>query len=442
MPEQDEAQQSQQIHEDEIDLRELINVVLKRKKLILGIFLASVIVTAIMSFLTPKVYEASVSLMIVPSRARAILSPTHISLDIMQHQQLSQEGQQIYMPAISIPTHKELLTSNLVLQEIIDNLKLADRSGSALTPANLFSKISITETKDTNILQLHVKDANPKTAQRIANAWAEEYVKYSQEFISGEARGKGEFIFDQFKVAKENLIQSEKHAKDFKNKYKLDLMRAELDMKKSKLNEYKKELIDLEIALKTKESNFAELKEQIANQSKFIIVSKAITDDALWQKSQKDLSGLNERKLRSEEINPIYRDLETRIVNTEIDLNTLKAKADYIRKAQAGIEIEIDKLSESISQKDFEFIQLERQMSIYKRTYDNLASKIEDVRIIKAAQLGETRLISPALEPTSPTGPNKKLNITIAGMLSLMLGMFLAFFMEFWQKSKVDIKKD
>jgi polysaccharide biosynthesis transport protein len=435
MPDQTQTPQPQQIHEDEIDLRELINVIIKRKKLILGIFLASVIITAVISFLQPKTYQAHTSLMIMPSRMQAMLSPTQFALDIQQQYVQADTIQPKYPPAISLTTHKELLKSNAVLEKVIDRLKLVDKSGKSLAPDGLSEKLNIMEIKETNILQLEVKDANPKTAQRIANAWAEEYVKYSQEFISGEARGKGDFILDQFEVAKENLVQSEKHVKDFKNKYKLDLMRAELDMKKSKLNEYKKELIDLEIALKTKENSLGELKEQISNQSKFIVVSKAITDDALWQKSQKDLFGLDERKLRSEEINPIYRDLETRIVNTEIDLNTLKAKADYIRKAQAGIEIEIDKLSEAINQKEFELTQLNRQMEIYKRTYDNLSTKIEEVRIIRAAQLGETKIVSPALEPKSPIAPNKKLNVALAGIISLMFATFLSFFMEFWQKS-------
>ncbi|MCX5679385.1 MAG: Wzz/FepE/Etk N-terminal domain-containing protein [Candidatus Omnitrophica bacterium] len=50
-------EQQQYIEEDEIDLREYINVIIKRKKLILGIFLAAVVVTAIISLTMPKVYE-------------------------------------------------------------------------------------------------------------------------------------------------------------------------------------------------------------------------------------------------------------------------------------------------------------------------------------------------------------------------------------------------
>ncbi len=49
----------QLIQEDEIDLKEYIKVIIKRKKLILTVFLISVIVTAVVSFLMPKVYEIS-----------------------------------------------------------------------------------------------------------------------------------------------------------------------------------------------------------------------------------------------------------------------------------------------------------------------------------------------------------------------------------------------
>lgn len=140
----------------------------------------------------------------------------------------------------------------------------------------------------------------------IANVWAQEYIEYSQELILGEVKGTGEFVTDQFGIVQQKLVQSEEKVKEFKDKYKLDLMRAELDIKKAKLNEYKKELIDLEVAFKTKEDSLKEFNKQIAKQEKFIIVSKAITDDALWQRDlkEKDISALNKKKLRSEEINP------------------------------------------------------------------------------------------------------------------------------------------
>lgn len=93
-------------------------------------------------------------------------------------------------------------------------------------------------------------------------------------------------------------------------------------------------------------------------------------------------------------------------------------------------------MGRTINQKEFELLQLNRQVEIYKRTYDNLSQKIEEARIVKAAQLGEVKIISPAIESRYPIGSKKRQNVAIAGVVGLMLGIFIAFFQEFWQKSK------
>jgi uncharacterized protein involved in exopolysaccharide biosynthesis len=46
------------------------------------------------------------------------------------------------------------------------------------------------------------------------------------------------------------------------------------------------------------------------------------------------------------------------------------------------------------------------------------------------------KIIDPAIEPIAPIKPNKKLNILITGVLGLFVGIFVAFFLEFWQKEK------
>jgi len=97
---------------------------------------------------------------------------------------------------------------------------------------------------------------------------------------------------------------------------------------------------------------------------------------------------------------------------------------------------EEEAVGDTLNQKDFELLQLNRRVEIYKRTYDNLSAKIEQARIAKAAQLGEVKLVSSALEPKYPIGPKKRQNVAISGVVSLIFGTFLAFFMEFWQSSK------
>ena len=60
----------------------------------------------------------------------------------------------------------------------------------------------------------------------------------------------------------------------------------------------------------------------------------------------------------------------------------------------------------------------------------NLANEI--------ATLDQTRpfeVSSPASPPTAPISPRRSLNLALAGMLGLMVGIFTAFFVDYWQAS-------
>jgi uncharacterized protein involved in exopolysaccharide biosynthesis len=57
---------------------------------------------------------------------------------------------------------------------------------------------------------------------------------------------------------------------------------------------------------------------------------------------------------------------------------------------------------------------------------------------LKAAKesIHNISLIKEPRVSSSPIGPGRRKNVVVAGMLSLILGAFLAFFIEFLQKSK------
>lgn len=421
--------------EDEINLRDYINVLIKRKVTILVVFFVCVIFAAIYSFKAQKVYQSSVSIMITPSKIQRTLSPGEISLNEVS----GKEGKIELKSIISLPTHKELLKSNTVLKRVIDKLDITDSEGEKIHPVVLASKLDIKRAEETNILQLLVKDKDPELSRDIANTWANEYIDYTQEIISGEVKSTEEFITSQFKIAEQNLIQAEEKVKNFKDKHKLDLMQAELDMKKSKLNNAKKEFIDLAFNLKVKQDLLNQLKEEVKQQDKYILQSKAITDNALWENVIRNKGmggGIENKRLTSEVINPIYQNLEKRIVNTRLEINTLKPKTQYLENSISQTKDEIDKLGSIISQKQLELTRLNRRVNIYKKTYNNLSNKIEEARIIKAAQLDEVKIISEAIASNSPISLKKKQNIAIAAVLGLMLGVFIAFFREFWANSE------
>ena len=125
----------QPIAEDEIDLREYIQVILKRKKLILAIFLASVFTAAVISLLLPKTYEISSTIQL--GRINELL--------------------------INNEEAKTLMLNQNLLQSIINDLNLD------YSPQELEKNIKISEIKDTNLFRVKITGNDIDAAIKINN---------------------------------------------------------------------------------------------------------------------------------------------------------------------------------------------------------------------------------------------------------------------------------
>jgi len=566
------------IYEDEINLMDYIEVVVKRRRLIIGIFLVAVIVAAINSLLLPKVYQASASIMLMPSTVRVAVSPSRHLLD----PETTKIGGYIESKlSISIPTHKTLLKCNAVLERVMNKLKSESRLDEDLTLEELSRKSEVEDTKETNILQLAVKDKDPSLAKDIVNLWADEYAQYSLGLITGEVKGSGRFVEDQFKVVKSNLVKAEQAVEDFGVKERFALMEIELKENQSqlethygkvhkldfKLKEMKNllEKTDDDIAAMTKdgvwlgafsvkelgEEHFTdeslsneqrllrqkvlkakldlekstEERDTFTNDSKILLlraeVERALTEvvsdkvrlaqiEQLGKSTKANLNSGADLEILKSIQSPIaenlpeltvweilsltqgynffetrgqslasklelqekrLRDLEKILLGHNDTLATLdenldRAKSNYgfyheqfktFQSQKNSSEIEIAKvefelscstamvkkledrvkaLKVAVNEKNTRLTELTRQLDIAKEAYTILASKIEEARIAKAMELGEVKVVSTAFEPQGPVAPRKKRIVATAGVVSLMLGVFMAFCLEFWQKSK------
>jgi len=63
-----------ELHEDEIDLYELLLVLKKRLKLIIAVFVLGVVATAVLSFLMPNIYQARTTMLVDSSLTQAFLN--------------------------------------------------------------------------------------------------------------------------------------------------------------------------------------------------------------------------------------------------------------------------------------------------------------------------------------------------------------------------------
>jgi len=186
-----------EIQEEEIDLREYINVLLKRKGIIILIFLIAVITAAIVSyFALSPVYQASTvfSVALIDNRP-----PTTIVAQIENN-----------VPIIKISESLEVINSNLILDEVIK------RSDLNITSDQLKTRIEVENLKNTNFIKVSVKADSPEKAKELA----ENIVKVFIEKNQNKYTEKTKIIEERIKILEQEIDVSEKSIREIENAMK------------------------------------------------------------------------------------------------------------------------------------------------------------------------------------------------------------------------------
>jgi len=414
-----------EIQEEEIDLREYIEVLLKRKSIIILIFLIAVITAALVSYFYLKpVYEASTILMISKPKYQVELEPkiqTQIS------------------PEISLETYESLIKDREIEKEVIIKLNL-NQPPYEFTPDNLQGMITIESLKNTNLIKMNLQTGDPKLAKDIANLWASLFIEKNKNLNLQESKEAQGFIEEQLKISNQNLSTIEEEIREFNETNKIEILENEIKGKAAKVLGYEIRLADIKISLQTEKASKEQIIIALNEEDKVLKLSKSITEDQFFHQLMSSITNDNFNDINltyiSEETNPIYYNLAIKLITADISINSLFAEEIQLKENIDEYWERIENIKQELAQEKLTQSRLEREYNTAKGVYDVLSQKNEEVRIAVATESGLIKIASLAYEPKYPIKPNKKLNILIAGVLGLFVGIFVAFFLEFWQKGK------
>lgn len=148
----DERYREDALVEEEISLREILEVLKKRAKVIALIAIISALASALITFFVIKPSYQSVTTIMVGKPKSRIVDPNNpITYQELQTNRLL------------VSTYREIARSRTVLEQVIKNLKLD------MDYESLVAKVDVNLVKDTEIIQVEVTDHNPENAALIAN---------------------------------------------------------------------------------------------------------------------------------------------------------------------------------------------------------------------------------------------------------------------------------
>ena len=139
-------------------------------------------------------------------------------------------------------------------------------------------------------------------------------------------------------------------------------------------------------------------------------------------------------------IDVFIRESNSRLAeDVQAELLTIKEKRELLESQKTETvkslsEINLDNPSERAVMME-RFIGLTSQLTSTENQLNNLDLYEKNLEIVISPDYEWIKILSPPYEPNVPVGPQRLLNIIIAGVLGLFVGVFVAFFRNYMEES-------
>jgi uncharacterized protein involved in exopolysaccharide biosynthesis len=375
--------------------------------------------TAIVSFfLLSPVYEAKAGVVIVKSRSEIAFEP--------KYRTLTEEDIVSRRKALVA-----LVRSSSVAAEVIDKL------GSTLDPEEreVGALPGMVETESNgDLISIKVKGEDPAKVVAIANAWGEAYERYVNELYSGIAQSPAT-IQVQVAEAKSSYKEAEEALAKFKGDSQIETLAREIGAKQNTLSDHyetKRQLDRLIADVRALRDQLRQggsssptgtghsLSIMLLQASAFTLLSPELP--VQLQLAFDDRVGLEGKA-------------EEQVQNLDALLSILEARQEEVQSLidEGTLPQEILQLQEQLEREQARQQELTSARDLAWETYNTLARKEAEVGVASQATDTEVRFAVPAVESKEPVAPKKQLNIAIAGVLGLMVGVFGAFLVEYFE---------
>lgn len=426
----------------------LINVLLERKKLIIGVTLLSLIIGyTFLSFQQP--HYQSTALIQLNTRSIPVLGADSIVLGHVDDK-------------AAIQSELDILRSPELAQRVIDELSLHEKE--EFNP-NFESTDAIGERQKVEILrsvQSHItfrkdplsytvhltfESILPERTRNIANAFAHEYLKYQIERQEAINREANEWLSTRVVELRQSVMKSERAVQAFSAQnglFELDGMTLD-DQQVSELNS---SLVEARSEYAQSEARLAQAQKLLNSSSGIESVPEVLNSYLIQRLREQEVNLLRERSELSGHFGPKHPSMQ----NITSETRDLRAKiASETRKIVQGLENELEVATARIESLETDLLRMRRNMGENTKQsveLDDLKREAQANRQIyasflerlkesgQAANLEQTtaKIIARAQLPLNPSKPNKKLIMVLFLFCGGFIGTSLALILEYFSR--------
>jgi polysaccharide biosynthesis transport protein len=464
--------------DDSLHLRDLLRIIRKRKWWILSIALLALLLAAFHTLMQVPIYRASTVLQIERNAAR-----------VVDYKDGNNADQYSYDEREFLATQYELLRSKALAERVMETLRLDLDSRSATKPkiadsevpktgarfldqimatfrkrsepsikdmqvldrealiGSLRSSVVIEPIRNARLVRIHVENASPSLASKIANAWADTFISSNLERrFEGTAYART-FLEQQLAKTKEKLEESERQFNTYTRQKQIVNVDDKTNLVAQNLTEFTVALARAEQDRIKAESNYEEVKRNLSS-SKDVLENKTI---ALFKENKAKLEAEYQDQLKiykpgfpkmqqlQGQIEEIDRKIQTETKTVAASVEGSARAAFLAAKSQeTQLRARADAAKRSVLELQDQGIRyniLKRDVDTNREIYNGLLQRYKEVGIAGGVGTNNVSVVDKADVPLFPFKPDLQRNALIGLLLGLMAGLAFAFLLEYLDDS-------
>jgi succinoglycan biosynthesis transport protein ExoP len=419
-------------------LPQLLTILRARYRIILMTLLICVVATAAISLLMPKTYKASTTLLL-----------NYKGTDPVSGAVLPAQLVAGYMA-----TQMDIVTSRGVALKTVDNLGLANNPvfrqqfAAATGGAGdirqwladmLLKAVSVLPAKESSVIELNAKSADPVFAAAIANGFATAYQQLNLQIKVEPLQQAAKYFGEQMKSLRVDLETAQNKLSRYQQDHGLVSTDDHLDVESARLNDLSTQLVQaqgaaIEASTRGRQAMGAggsDSPDVISNQLiQSLKSSLATAEGRLALLGQTLAPNHPQYQAAKAEVDKLRAQLNSNIASTN---NGAANNGRILRQREAEVRAAVSAQTAKVLQLNrarTEMSVLVKDVESAQKAYDAAAARLTQTDLEGHSNQSDVSLLNPAIAPRLPASPNIPLNVVLAILLGCMLGLALAVIAE------------
>lgn len=422
-------------------IRDLWRTLVRRRKVFLAILVAFPLLVMWCTLVIPRSYTTEAKLMTGPA-GQPTIQPQG-ELPVLNELLLGFGSQ-------TAESYVELLQEQPIAKGVIDQLHLK------ISPTQLLEHIKAVPVINTSIITLKTTWSDPVTAANIGNTTASVFVDRERDIVAREAISAMNYISKQLPAARSDMEQAAAALAAFQSQHSIADIANQTQTTIQALANLEAQLSQAETSQGQAQAQLRSVEDVLKKTPPTLIGSKnvatnPVVDQLRAQLAQVDVQlktaeseytdqhptviALKEQKQQLESRiaalpstvnssnsvipNPIYEQFRTEEGTLQGQIASQRALASGLRKQRADMEANI----KTIPTVQMQYTELAGRAKSTQDIYNALEQKYNEASVSRDAAISDVALVAPA-DPTNYTvAPNILLNL----LVSIIVGLFLAF---------------